>query len=40
MFIDNEIVQDLADRVNEYKKQLAEADELNPPEKIFGLIDY
>lgn len=40
MFIEYEIVQELIDRVADYKKQLAEAEELNPPEKIFGQIDY
>lgn len=40
MFIEYDIVQELIDRVALYKQQLAESDELNPPAKIYGLIDY
>ena len=40
LFIEYEIVQELVDKVNEYKLRLADGDELNPPQKIFGYIDY
>lgn len=40
LFIEYEIVQELVDKVNEYKLRLADGDELNPPKMISGYIDY